>query len=212
MPRRHAAALDPGPDVPALKRAMRARARRLRASIAESSPSAAAARAGARVIRDLVPAGDVAVAGYWAVGSELDCLALLEALAQSGIRCCLPVVAARGSPLVFRRWDPRMQLVPGPYGEKVPPPDAELLTPDFVIVPGLAFDRPGHRLGYGAGFYDRTLAALRARRPTTAVGFAYAGQLVDEIPRDGTDEPLDWIVTEAETIRCSATVGELRAY
>jgi 5-formyltetrahydrofolate cyclo-ligase len=119
-----------------------------------------------------------------------------------GHLCALPVVARRRAPLIFRRWAPETALVPGAHGEGVPPECAEEVVPDLVIVPGLAFDRDGFRLGYGAGYYDRTLAALRTSRPVAAVGLAYAEQLIGHVPRGERDEPLDWIVTERETIRC----------
>jgi 5-formyltetrahydrofolate cyclo-ligase len=108
----------------------------------------------------------------------------------------LPVVERRGAPLVFRRWRPDMALKPGAYGIPAPPEDAPTLTPDIVLVPLVAFDRFGHRLGYGGGYYDRTLARLRAERPVQAIGCAHAAQEVARIPAMATDARLDWLLTE----------------
>ncbi|HUF44987.1 MAG TPA: 5-formyltetrahydrofolate cyclo-ligase, partial [Aestuariivirgaceae bacterium] len=108
----------------------------------------------------------------------------------------LPVVVARGQPLVFRAWAPGNPTVAGIWSIPVPLESAPELEPDVLIVPMLAFDGEGYRLGYGGGFYDRTLARLRAIKPVVAVGAAFAGQEVAQVPRGPHDEPLDWIVTE----------------
>lgn len=139
---------------------------------------------------------DAVVSGYHPFGSEIDCLPLLEALAEAGHATCLPVVVEKGAPLVFRRWRPGDATVAGVHGIPVPPESAEVVAPDLLIVPLLAFDMRGYRLGYGGGFYDRTLASLRAEREVTAVGFAFAGQEVEEVPEGPQDQPLDWIITE----------------
>jgi len=104
-----------------------------------------------------------------------------------------------GLPLSFHVLTPGT-LVKSAFGVLEPPPEAPVVTPDILLVPLLGFDRQGHRLGYGAGHYDRTLAALRARRPVLAVGLAWACQEVDRIPTDAFDQPLDWMVTENEAI------------
>jgi 5-formyltetrahydrofolate cyclo-ligase len=121
-------------------------------------------------------------------------------LREQGARICVPVIAGEGLPLRFREWSPDCALVDGPFGAAVPAA-GEWLEPDTLIAPLLAFDRAGFRLGYGGGFYDRTLEMLRAKRPTRAIGFAYAVQEVDEVPTEPTDQPLDAIVTEAGVIR-----------
>jgi 5-formyltetrahydrofolate cyclo-ligase len=112
----------------------------------------------------------------------------------------LPVVTARGLPLGFRRWRPGDVLVSGAFGLLVPGPSAEPVMPQLVLVPLLAFDRQGGRLGYGAGFYDRTLAVLRAAGPVIAIGVAYADQEVPAVPVEPHDQPLDWIATEREIL------------
>jgi 5-formyltetrahydrofolate cyclo-ligase len=115
----------------------------------------------------------------------------------------------RGFPLKFRRWYPERPLVAGKWGIATPDEGCEEIEPELVVVPLLAFDRGGNRLGYGAGYYDRTLAGLRSRRPgrVLAVGVAYAAQEVALVPVDESDERLDWIVTEKEAIRVTAGDG-----
>ncbi len=143
------------------------------------------------------------VAGYRPIRSEIDPTPLMLALHAAGHRLAVPVIEGAGKPLRFREWHPEAAMTEGPFGVPVP------LTgcwrePDLLIVPLLAFDRAGWRLGYGGGFYDRTLAALRLRRPVLAVGFAYAAQEVAAVPHGESDQPLDAIVTEVGVIRPGA--------
>jgi 5-formyltetrahydrofolate cyclo-ligase len=119
----------------------------------------------------------------------------MTALAAAN-RVCVPVIAGRGLPLRFREWRPGVALEPGPFRVLVPA-EGDWLVPDLLIVPLLAFDDGLHRLGYGGGFYDRTLAALRAAGPVEAVGFAYAAQAAATLPLEPTDAALDRLVTEA---------------
>ena len=108
----------------------------------------------------------------------------------------VPVIAGKGRPLAFHRWAPGCAMVEGAFGALVPA-EAEVLEPEVLIVPLLAFDARGYRLGYGGGFYDRTLERLRAARDTVAIGFAYGAQEVDTVPTEPTDQRLDAVVTEA---------------
>jgi 5-formyltetrahydrofolate cyclo-ligase len=124
----------------------------------------------------------------------------MAALRGLGFALAVPVIEAKGLPLRFRSWVPGVAVVRGPFGVEVPA-EGDWVEPDLLVVPLLAFDGAGHRLGYGAGFYDRTLAGLRARRRVVALGFAYAAQQVDAVPRDATDARLDAVVTEDGTIR-----------
>lgn len=140
------------------------------------------------------------VASYIPIHDELDSRPLLMALEERGFRPAAPCIVARDNPLVFRAHDVYGGLAPGPFGIPEPPPTAALLEPDLLLVPLLAFDRRGHRLGYGRGYYDRTLAALRARRPIVAVGLAFAAQEMLSLPISGDDQRLDWVVTEEEVI------------
>jgi len=137
------------------------------------------------------------ISAYAAIRTEIDPRPLMIDLSNQGFTLCLPVVVGRAQPLVFRRWDPETELIKGAFGAPIPPETASELIPDAVIAPLLAFDRRGHRLGYGGGFYDRTLAKLRAAAPVPAIGLAYSVQEVDEVPTDATDIALDAIATEA---------------
>lgn len=142
------------------------------------------------------PAGEP-VAGYWPMRGELDPRPLMANLAASGHPLLLPVITGDGQPLTFRAWREGDLLTAGPFGTREPPADAPEGLPGLVIVPVLAFDDAGYRLGYGGGFYDRTLAELRRRRPgVIAAGFAYESQRSANLPRDDWDQQLDWIVTE----------------
>lgn len=136
------------------------------------------------------------IAGYWPLENEIDTRPLLRRLVATDHKVVLPVVIASGHPLKFREWTPDARMHPGPYGIDVPPEDAAELEPDLVITPLLAFDREGWRLGYGGGFYDRTLRKLRGLGDVLAVGVGYAAQRIDIVPHDGLDEQLDWVVTE----------------
>jgi 5-formyltetrahydrofolate cyclo-ligase len=191
------------------KQALRRQARRLRAGFAATSGPAAATAVGRIGLEQTPLAGGPAawapyppvIAGYWPVGSELDCRPLLGALAAAGWRCALPVVAAATEPLGFRLWRPGESLRPGALGIPEPEASAAMVVPRVLLVPVLAFDRAGRRLGQGAGYYDRTLEALRAlpaRRPVLALGLAYAAQELPTLPVGSHDQPLDWIVTEIE--------------
>jgi 5-formyltetrahydrofolate cyclo-ligase len=137
------------------------------------------------------------VSGFWSIRSEIDVRPLMLALAgATGAQLAMPVVAGRGQALVFRRWEAEVPMVAGPFGTAHPAEDEPVLVPDLVLVPLLAFDRRRHRLGYGAGFYDRTLAGLRAAGPVTAVGIAYGAQEVAAVPIGDHDERLDLVLTE----------------
>ncbi len=141
------------------------------------------------------------VAGYWPVSDEIDVRPLMEHFHGLGLVCALPVVANRDQPLGFRRWRPGMELAPGAYDIPVPPPEAPEATPKLILVPFLAFDRKGWRIGYGGGYYDRTLEVLRDAGNVVAVGAAYGAQQVADVPHDFNDQKLDWVVTEKEVLK-----------
>ncbi len=143
-----------------------------------------------------VSQGDV-VALYRAIQSELDPVPLAESLWKRGITTCYPVVIAPDTPLQFRAADRNTAFIPGAFGAAIPDESAEIATPSIVIAPLLAFDRALFRLGYGGGFYDRTLELLRAAAPTRAYGYAYAAQEVETVPIERTDQRLDGVITEA---------------
>ena len=200
-------------DLDERKRRLRAEARKRRAAAAADTgatgdtgaATGATGTAGEAVRARLLSAVDVppgaVVSAYWPMGSELDPRPLMRALVATGRRIGLPVVPGEAQPLVFRAWMPGDELRPAAFNTREPGPDKAVLTPSVLLVPLLAFDRAGYRLGYGGGFYDRTLALLRASGPVLAIGLAYAGQEVAKIPRDANERRLDWIVTEAEAIR-----------
>ena len=147
----------------------------------------------AALLADLLAGyGPKPLAGYMAMRTEIDPSAAMAAhLGPVGV----PVIMGAGQPLKFREWTPGCALVPADFGALIPAEGA-WLEPEVLIVPLLAFDARGYRLGYGGGFYDRTLEGLRAKRPTLAVGFAFAAQEMDEVPIEPTDQRLDAVVTE----------------
>ncbi|MEM9786494.1 MAG: 5-formyltetrahydrofolate cyclo-ligase [Pseudomonadota bacterium] len=136
----------------------------------------------------------VPLVGYMAMRTEIDPIAAMEEAAAHG-PVGMPVIMGAGQPLRFRSWEPGCSLIKGEFGAMIPK-TGDWMTPEIVIVPLVAFDRRGGRLGYGGGFYDRTLQQLRSVRPTMAIGFAYAAQEDDALPLEQTDQPLDLIVTE----------------
>ncbi len=141
-----------------------------------------------------------AVSAYWPKGSELDPRPLLHRLDADGQFCLLPVVVGRGKPLLFRRWRPGSRLLEAGFKVMTPGPEAAEGVPSLVLCPLLAFDRRGYRLGYGGGYYDRTLRRLRRAGAVTAIGIGFAAQEVPEVPIDATDQRLDGILTEAGPI------------
>jgi 5-formyltetrahydrofolate cyclo-ligase len=140
------------------------------------------------------------LAGYSPIRSEIDPLPLMQALAARGARLALPAIASRGQSLRFRVWSANDRLVRGPLGILEPSPAAAEIIPDIVLVPLAAFDRSGHRIGYGAGHYDRTLAHLRKSRHSTAIGLAFAAQQVEAVPALQHDVPLDYVLTETQIL------------
>lgn len=176
------------------KAALRAAAHKKRAQF-HPSMRLEAAKAAAGHFFDHVPInrGEV-VAGYWPIRDELDVKTVIARLMDSGQPVCLPVVLGDEQPLELRLWEDGAPLYEAGFGTLAPAEEAPRAAPDVILMPLLGFDKHGTRLGYGGGYYDRTLAAL-PKRPRL-IGFAFALQEVDHIPRDGHDVPLDAIVTE----------------
>jgi 5-formyltetrahydrofolate cyclo-ligase len=165
--------------------------RELRAAVAEAiaaRPFPAAIKPGA------------VVSGFMPMKSEINPLPLLRKLADAGAALALPVVAGKGKPLIMRAWSVGEPLASGVWGIREPKPDAPEVFPDVLIVPLLAFDRRGHRIGYGAGYFDMTITALRARKPVVAAGIAFAAQEIAEVPTTPRDARLDLVLTEREVI------------
>ena len=179
------------------KRVQRRRAAARREVLHHGAKDGAGLAALAHFRRHIGLRGRGALSAYLPVRTEFDVMPILRGALAQGRPTCLPVVLGRGRPLVFRRWSPGDPLAEGAFGIAIPPPEAETLDPEIMLIPMLAFDYEGYRLGYGGGFYDRTLAERRARpHPPLAVGVAFAGQRADRVPRSAEDERLDWIVTE----------------
>lgn len=141
------------------------------------------------------------VAGTWQIGTEIDVRPLLARFDAAGAVTALPVVVADDAPLAFRRWRPTDPIVEGDRSTFQPTDEAALVIPDVVLTPLLAADRRGYRLGRGGGYYDRTLAALRAVGTVTAVGLCFGVQVVDAVPHNAHDVSLDWLITENEALR-----------
>jgi len=176
------------------KARLREKARERRAALDDVFRTEASRDAG-RHFFDAVPlASEATVACYWRIRDEMDCQPILIRLMDSLQPVCLPVVLGPGQPLQMRLWEQGAPLYPSGFGTLAPSELAPSVRPDVIIVPLLGFDKAGTRLGYGGGYYDRTLAVLR-RRPLL-VGLAFAAQEIERIPREPHDVPLDWIVTE----------------
>ena len=177
------------------KTAARKLARAKRAGLASATAPARLAEA---LLAGFAPPPAAIIAGYWPMGGEMDPRPLMLALASRGHRLALPVTPPRGQPLTFRFWAPGTALRAGPMGTSEPG-EGDECRPDILLVPLLAFDRAGRRLGYGGGYYDRTLTALAGAK---AIGIAYAGQEMPQVPAGSQDFRLPLIATEAGIIVC----------
>jgi 5-formyltetrahydrofolate cyclo-ligase len=170
------------------------RERRAEAAAAVCARGEAFIRDGGRV------GGAGPVSGFWPIGEEIDIRPLLRRLHEAGHVCALPVVAAKRAPLMFRRWHPDAPLVSAGFGLSQPDETAPVTVPRILLVPLLGFDREGYRIGWGGGYFDRTLALLRAQGDVSAIGVGFAAQRVDKLPHDGHDQRLDFMVTEEGVI------------
>jgi 5-formyltetrahydrofolate cyclo-ligase len=140
------------------------------------------------------------VSGFMPMTGEINPMPLMKRFSGGGARLALPVIAGRGRPLVMRAWNFGEPLVSGVWGIREPPVQAAEVEPDIVLVPLVAFDRAGRRLGYGGGYYDLTITRLRARKPIVAMGIAYAVQEIPAVPAAPHDAALDLVLTEREII------------
>ncbi len=172
-----------------------------RDAMSAAERQAAAETIAARAFPVDVPRGAI-VSGFMPMKSEINPLPLLKRLAAGGARLALPVVAGRGKPLIMRAWEVGSPLDTGVWGIRQPKPDAPEVDPDILIVPLAAFDRTGHRVGYGAGYYDMTIHRLRGLKPVIAIGIAFATQEIPQVPTTERDERLDLVLTEHEIIDC----------
>jgi 5-formyltetrahydrofolate cyclo-ligase len=191
--------MNPSTSVEDSKAALRREATARRDALPVEARSAAAETIAARPFSLSIVAGSI-VSGFMPLKSEINPLPLLRTLAGRGARLALPVVSERGNPLIMRAWNWGEPLSPGVWGIREPMPEAAEVEPDILLVPLLAFDRTGRRLGYGGGYYDLTLARLRARKAVVAVGLAFAVQEVPAVPTTPRDALLDLVLTEHEVI------------
>jgi 5-formyltetrahydrofolate cyclo-ligase len=187
----------PSPDI--MKTTLRIAALTARDGLSVAYRAAAAQTLARRGLPFSFPPGSI-VAGYAPIQSEIDPWPLMQMLSGQGAQLALPVIAARELPLVFRAWSSSDKLQRGQLGILEPLPNAAELVPDILLVPLAAFDRSGHRIGYGAGYYDRTLAPLRASKKITALGVAFAAQEIPVVSASAHDARLDLVLTENETI------------
>jgi 5-formyltetrahydrofolate cyclo-ligase len=196
-------AADPG-SVGAAKKALRARMVAWRNELTAAQRVEAGAALAGHGLAFLGPrAAGTIVSGFSSLADELDCMPLLGRLAGQGFQLALPIVQGKGRPLLFRAWAPGDAMDAGVWDIPQPKADRPELLPDILLVPLLAFDRAGWRLGYGGGFYDRTLRELRAAKPVVAVGLAYDQQHVDAVPHLDYDEQLDWVLAPSGPMLCS---------
>jgi 5-formyltetrahydrofolate cyclo-ligase len=186
-------------SVEAAKAVIRREAQARRDALPPDLRAAAAQAIAARPFPVPVRPGAI-VSGFMPVKSEINPLPLMRVLAESGAQLALPAVTGRGQPLIMRAFAFGEALAPGVWGIREPKPDAPEVFPDIVIVPLLAFARSGHRIGYGAGYYDMTIAALRAKKRILAVGIALAAQEITSVPTTPRDARLDLVLTEREIL------------
>lgn len=183
------------------KSLMRLRMKAERRAAAKKRPDAAI-HAARNFFGSVELSDDAIVSLYYPIGDELDTEPIAAELTERNITIALPVVARKKKPLTFRAYRPGDPVIEGVYGEMIPDETAAEVTPTIMVCPLLGFSRAGGRLGYGGGYYDRTLAEIRERQFVTAVGYAFGAQEVDGLPLSPLDQPLDWIITEREAIRC----------
>jgi 5-formyltetrahydrofolate cyclo-ligase len=188
-------------EIAEAKAAIRRDAQALRNALPAELRAQAAATIAARPFPQVLPAGAI-VSGFMPLKSEINPIPLMRRLAAAGARLALPVVCGRGKPLVMRAFAFGDPLASGVWGIREPKPDAPEVMPDVLLVPLLAFDRAGNRVGYGAGYYDLTIASLRAQRSVLAVGIAFAAQQIAQVPATARDARLDLVLTEREVINC----------
>ncbi|MCF8532452.1 MAG: 5-formyltetrahydrofolate cyclo-ligase [Reyranella sp.] len=183
-------------SLPDAKRIMRSAMLAWRNELGEAERRIAAEGLLAALRRERPIGTPALVSGFWPIREEIDIRPVMIDLFNEGCQLALPVVVGRGEPLLFRAWRPGDPLEAGVFGTLQPSARRETVEPEALLVPLLACDGEGWRLGYGGGFYDRTLALLRARRSVTAVGVGFDAQLVPEVPHGPGDQRLDWLLTD----------------
>ena len=188
--------------MPDAKKELRAEALLRRKAAFEHQGPEASRKIAAQGLDFLGLKADAVVSGFAAIRDEINPAPLMTWLQAEGFRLALPVMQGRDKPLLMRSWSPGDVMAPAAWGIAEPLDDMPTVEPDVVLVPLLAFDERGFRLGYGGGFYDRTLKRLRKLKPIVAVGLAYDEQKVDAVPAESYDEKLDWVLTPSGPQRC----------
>jgi len=186
-------------DTEPTKELLRAAALALRDALPPAERQAAAEAIAVRPFPVAIKPG-VIVSGFMPMKTEINPLPLMRKLAEQGARLALPAIQERGKPLIMRAWAFGDPFKAGQWGIREPVAEAPAVDPDILIVPLACFDRAGHRIGYGASYYDMTIHALRARKPVTAIGIAFAVQEIPSVPATARDERLDLVLTEREVI------------
>lgn len=184
------------------KRELRALAKQRRAQAYERHGSAAGERLASVGLGFANAPEQASFSGFLAIGEEIDPMPLMRRLWHAGHAIGLPVMVGKARPLVFRQWREGEPLNEVQWGIREPAPDAAVIVPDVVLVPLLAFDARGYRLGYGGGFYDRSIAEIRQAKPVITVGLAYDELEVDAVPHDAYDQRLDWVLTPSGPRNC----------
>ena len=191
--------MTPDQDIAQQKKQLREAALARRDALPAPERAAAAEAVAQRRLPLAVSAGMI-VSGYSPMKSEINPVPMMRRLADAGAGLALPVTLRRGNPLIMRAWAFGDELSSGVWGIREPKADAPEVFPDIMLVPLAAFDREGHRIGYGAGYYDLTIARIRAMKPVTAIGLAFAAQEIERVPATPFDQPLDLVLTESEII------------
>jgi 5-formyltetrahydrofolate cyclo-ligase len=173
---------------------LRATAHEQRAKLGAEERAEAAKLAAAHLFSDVPISEDAIIACYWPIRDEIDCKPVLVHFMDAFRTVCLPVTLGDAEPLEFRVWEQGAQLYEAGFGSLAPAEGAPVVEPDVIIIPLLGFDKHGTRLGYGRGYYDRTVAVMK-KKPVL-IGYAFGAQELPEIPRDAHDVPMDYLVTE----------------
>jgi 5-formyltetrahydrofolate cyclo-ligase len=181
------------------KAALRETALALRDALPAAERQAAAEAIAVRPLPVAIKRG-IVVSGFMPMKTEINPNPLMRKLADAGAQLALPAIAGRGKPLIMRAWTFGDPLKAGQWGIREPGPDAPEVAPDILIVPLACFDRAGHRIGYGAGYYDMTINALRTKKPAVAIGVGFAAQEIPRVPATERDARLDLVLTERELI------------
>ena len=185
--------------IPDQKAELRTVAFATRDAMPAAERAAAAEIIAARGLPVAVTPGTI-VSGFMPLKSEINPLPLMRKAASAGAMLALPAIAGRGQPLIMRAYAFGDDFARGQWGIREPRPEAPEVAPDILLVPLAVFDRAGHRIGYGAGYYDMTIRALRAKKKVVAIGIAFAAQEIPHVPATARDERLDLVLTEREII------------